>query len=385
MKLFIGLILLFILCLNTSSAQRLIGDGRKQVGDEKEILKFEALFSENSRGFGSIQQRLMFHKVPGLSIATLKDGRLSWAKSYGIKQADSASEVNLDTLFSFGSVSKVVTATLALRLICEGKLSLDEDFNQFLKDWKIPLKDKTNPVTLRQLLSHTSGLNVSGFEDFQPNQALPTTLDILHGRKPAKNTAVTLVHEPRTKFQYSGGGYMAIQLAIEEITQQSFSSAARRYVFQSLNMHRSYFDLPTSTKFLNIAKAHAATGKPTALPRGWESMPEQAASGLWSTPLDMVKLLKALIAAYQGDAQFIIPQKLAVDMMTPVEPSYFGLGVGLIDGTWFFHSGSNDSYKSLIKADLKSGNGFVIVTNGANGSRLVHEIAVVFDEYDLQK
>ena len=116
------------------------------------VLKGEA-------GIGAdIRERMKFHKVPGVSIAVINNGKLEWARAYGIIEAGSSAPVTTMTLFQAGSISKPVAAAGALRLVDRGILSLDEDVNAKLRSWKVPESDftKNEKVTLRRILSHTA-------------------------------------------------------------------------------------------------------------------------------------------------------------------------------------------------------------------------------------
>ncbi|WP_436516975.1 serine hydrolase domain-containing protein [Ekhidna sp. To15] len=139
-----------------------------------------------------LTSRMDYYGVPGISLAVIRDGKLDWAKGYGWLQAGGTEKVNAQTLFSVGSISKVGAAVLSLKLHEEGKLDIDEDVNQYLKLWKIEENDytKDQAVTLRHIMSHTAGLTVHGFADFNPGEPQPTTVQILNGEWPAKNYPV---------------------------------------------------------------------------------------------------------------------------------------------------------------------------------------------------
>ncbi len=323
----------------------------------------------------TIAQRMQQHQVPGMSIAIIENNQIIWTKGFGLKQVGSKDQVDTNTVFSVGSVSKVAAAVATLRLVAQQKLELDKDVNQYLSQWKVPQNRYTRKqaVTLRHLMSHTAGFNVHGFGDFQPGAKLPTTLDTLNGRAPAKHDALEVEFTPGSQFRYSGGGTTVEQLIIEETTKQDFVSATQNLVFKPLAMNRSTYLNPLPPSHGNIAKAHNRNGQPTALPRGWEAMPEMAASGLWTTPTDLAKMMIALIKAHQGKTNDFLPQALVQDMMTPVSPSQFGLGPQLYDD-FFYHGGANDSYRAFIKANLKTGTGIVVLTNGSNGSALAREM-----------
>ena len=327
----------------------------------------------------TLAERMVHYKVPGVSIAVIRDGKIAWAKGYGVLQAGKPERVDTATLFSVGSLSKVATAAITLRLVDAGTLDLDRDVSAYLTRWRLPPNPFTavRPVTLRGILSHSAGLTLSGFPDFEPGEPLPRIEDTLSGRTPSKTEPVRVATMPGTIASYSGGGTTVEQLVIEEATHGSFEVAARRQLFAPLGMTRSTFVNPLPPAWGNIAKAHDRAGKPVALPRGYEAMPELGASGLWTTPSDYARILIALIDAWRGGGKAFLSMSLARDMMTQVGPSRVGLGP-FLDGFGrsrrFSHSGANDSYLAWFEGWLADGNGVVIFTNGAGGGRLRAEI-----------
>ena len=326
----------------------------------------------------SLQERMAQHHVPGVAIAVLKDGNVVQSAGFGVREAGTQDAVDADTLFSVGSVSKIATAAVTLRQVAAGKLDLDRDVNSYLKSWRIPAAPafNSNHVTLRMLMSHTSGLTVWGFDDYQPGEALPTILQTLDGLAPAKNEPVRIDFEPGTRMRYSGGGVTVEQLVLETAARKPLESIARTEVFKPLGMQRSTFVNPLPATLGNTAKAHNREGKPVAVPRGWEAFPEQAASGLWTSANDLGALVGALLQSYKGRGDFL-PQPIAVQMMTEVSPSIHGLGPRL-EGEGqtrvFHHGGSNDSYRAWIEGHLETGNGIIILTNGSGGGKLMLEI-----------
>lgn len=325
----------------------------------------------------SLQTRMAHYHVPGVAIAVLRDGKLVHSAGYGLRQVGRRDAVNADTLFSVGSVSKVITAATTLRLVADGRLALDQDIATYLRSWKMPATPTTpNPqVSLRMLMSHTAGLGVHGFADYLPGEPLPTLLQTLDGIAPAKNTPVRLIHAPGERGGYSGGGVMVEQQVLEDASGQPLDALARAQVFAPLHMQRSRFTTPPDSTD-NIAKAHDGDGAPTALPRGWQTFPEAGASGLWTSANDLAAFVAALTNSYRAPDGFL-PQPIAIDMMTEVSPSWHGLGPRL-DGSGatriFHHGGSNDSYRAWIEGYLHSGDGLVILTNGENGAELTTEI-----------
>jgi len=327
----------------------------------------------------SILDRMAAHGVPGAGVAIIENGETIWAQGYGVLSSLSDEPTNPQTIFSAGSVSKLINAALILRLVQEGQLDLDEDINTYLNSWKAPENDftRTRKVTLRTLLSHTSGFSQHGFPDFEPGEELPTTLQTLNGQAPAKHDAVELLFEPSTKMKYSGGGITVSQLIVEDVTGMTYEDAAQKYVFGPLGMRRSTFANPVPEGYGNIAKAHNKKGKPRALPRGYEAMPELAASGLWVSVEDMAIFIKALL----GHADFL-SDELRTDMLTQVPLSWHGLGPrlnGSDEKFVFHHGGSNNSYQTWIEGHPAQGNGIVVLTNGEGGRLLAYEIRVAVE------
>jgi CubicO group peptidase (beta-lactamase class C family) len=139
-----------------------------------------------------LTDRMKYYGVPGVSIAVFDNGQILWARGYGLADISANRSVTPETLFQAASTSKSVTAFAALRLVQQGKLNLDEDVNRKLVSWKVPENEftRTEKVTLRRLLSHTAGLNVPSVGGYLAGEPLPTTLQVLDGKKPADNESV---------------------------------------------------------------------------------------------------------------------------------------------------------------------------------------------------
>ncbi|WP_129794126.1 serine hydrolase [Sphingosinicella sp. CPCC 101087] len=327
----------------------------------------------------TLADRMAELHVPGVAVAILREGRIGTIGGYGTRTAGAAAPVGPETLFSVGSVSKVATAALCLRLVALGQFDVDRDVGRWLRRWPVPPgpAGDTSPITLRMLLSHTAGFNVHGFRDFAPGAALPDLADILTGTAPATNRPLARIEPAGARARYSGGGYMIVQAILEDAMGAPLDALAARHVFAPLGMRRSRFSASLSPAPADVAHAHGGAGEPAALPRGWQSFPELAASGLWTCAHDLARLIAALTGSFRGEARPFLPRSLATEMMTPVSPGLFGLGPRLAgegDSAIFHHGGANDSYKAYVEGHLASGDGLAILTNGANGDVLGDEI-----------
>jgi CubicO group peptidase (beta-lactamase class C family) len=327
----------------------------------------------------SLEDRMQHYGVPGVGIAIIEDGAIVFEAGYGVLQAGGRAAVDADTVFSAGSVSKVATASLVLNRVDAGVLSLDEDVRDRLTGWTLAAERDVAPgmpVTLRALLSHTGGFNLHGFADFPPGAALPTTVQTLNGEAPATHAALAREAGPATGFRYSGGGFTLVQALLDDVSAGGFDATAEAHLFAPLAMTRSSFANPLPEEHGNIARAHNARGEPVALPRGYEAMPEVAASGLWTSAHDMGQLVAELIRGYRGEGDYLA-RETALAMMTRVSPGNHGLGprlTGTAQDLIFHHGGSNNSYRAWIEGHLATGDGLVVLTNGSQGRALIDEI-----------
>ncbi len=122
-------------------------------------------------------------------------------------------------------------------MVNEGKLELDQPVIDYLKGWKIP-KSRYNEkdITIRQLLTHTSGLPLGDvFERYSPNEPIPSLRDNL-------TKDAVLFQKPGTSFAYSNIGYNLLELLIEEVTDQNFAEYMQEEIFTPLDMEHSSFD-----------------------------------------------------------------------------------------------------------------------------------------------
>jgi len=306
------------------------------------------------------------NRIPAVSVAVIDDGRIAWARAWGVQQAGSDIPVDTDTMFQAASMSKVVNAFLIMQQVANGSLDLDTDVNTWLTAWKVPENELTRqqPVTLRHILSHTAGLTVHGFGRCKSDEP-PTILDILNGRPPAENGPVYVDTLPGTQERYSGGGTTICQLLLEETSGKSFGELAAERIFEPLGMTRSTFADPLPvTLWTNAARGHLHDGK--IADRWWYGCPSAAAGGLWTTPTDFATLFIEIIKAYAGKSD-LLSAEFARQMLTRPGQGFFALGPrvkGAGAATWFNHGGFHEDFKSEAVAYPHTGQGAVVMVNG---------------------
>ncbi len=345
----------------------------------------------------TLSERMAHYKIPGVSIAVISNSELSWVAAYGTTKADGGVTVDEETLFEAASTSKLVVAAIALRFVGQGLLDLDDDVNEKLTSWKIPENSFTElrEVTLRLLLTHQAGLNrPDGGFSWEEGRA-PSLVQTLNGEAPAQNEAAVIEFTPGSKWQYSNFGYLVIQQILEDVANESFPDIARKTVFDPLGMTSSTFEPPgpgDGELRKNEALPHDAQGMahkpelhPTAVANG----------GLLTTPSDLALFTIELVLAYQGISERVLSQEMVRQMFhqqVELDPSILGLPIGEGLGVFlhgdgqelsFLHPGDNlPGASSWLMGYPNSGNGIVIMTNGAMGNLLAMEIvAAAVNEY----
>jgi CubicO group peptidase (beta-lactamase class C family) len=321
-----------------------------------------------------LTDRMAALHVPGVSIAVIHDGKIEWAKGYGVVSVGGA-PVTPETLFQAASISKPVTAMAVMHLIQTGKLNLDTDVNQYLKSWKVPansLTEKTS-VTLRELLSHTAGVTVHGFPGYASDEPLPTLVQILNGTKPDNTPAITVDIAPGSEWRYSGGGFVITQQLLLDVTGKPFPAFMKETVLGPAGMAHSTYEQPLPKSRLGeAAMPYHSNGQPT--PGGPHVYPEMSAAGLWTTPSDLGRFAIELQSALVGKST-VLSAATAKEMLTQIKGGW-GLGIGVGGSAahpYFQHGGSNDGFQCDLVA-YNSGDGIAIMTNGDNGGQLVGEI-----------
>lgn len=319
--------------------------------------------------------------VPGMSVAVIRQGRLAWAKGYGVITPGGAA-VTPDTLFQAASISKPVAAFGAMTLVQAGKIDLRADVNRQLRGWKLPPGQNGATVTPMQLLSHTAGTSVSGFPGYAPGSAVPTVLQVLDGIAPANTAPVRVQAPPGSAWQYSGGGYTVIQQLIEDTSRQPFATYMQARVLAPLGMNASRFAQPAGADILaRAALPHDSSGKPYA--GGPSTYPELAAAGMWTTPSDLARFAIGVQNAAAGRSR-VLEQSTARTMLTPVKNGYaLGFEIsGQGAATAFAHGGSNRGYQNYLYAFVGGGDGAVIMTNGDAGDELARAtLRAIASEY----
>ncbi|MCJ8318112.1 MAG: beta-lactamase family protein [Colwellia sp.] len=338
-------------------------------------------FSDNLGGqpdiLANLKERMAHYKVPGVSIALLKDFKISWTHTEGVIDLESNHAVDANTVFQSASISKPVFASILMKYRQDNDLNLDVNINSLLKSWQLPSHQWKNKseVTLRRLLSHSAGTTVHGFAGYASGEDVPSIISLLNGSKPANSDPVVVNIEPGTKFRYSGGGTTLAQLALQDQSQIPLAELAKKILFTPLKMNNSSYSQPLTGKLKeNAALPYRSNGDPVK--GGAHTYATQSAAGLWTTPSDLLRLVVQIQRANLATGKSIFTKQSIDEMLTP---QIDDMGIGFfLEGknpfTAFSHGGSNEGFRAFLYAQTQSGDGIVIMTNSDSGGKLIDEI-----------
>jgi CubicO group peptidase (beta-lactamase class C family) len=326
----------------------------------------------------SIEERLRFHKIPGASVAVIRDFKVEWARGYGFRDVQTREPVTERTLFQAGSISKPVAAMAALKKVEQGRLSLEEDVNAKLVSWKLPENEftKQKKVTLANLLSHTAGLTVHGFPGYAAGEKIPTVPQVLDGAAPANTAPVRVDLEPGTRFRYSGGGTTIAQLMLTDTERKPFPDIMSETVLRPLGMSDSTYEQPLPpTRARQAATGHRADG--SAVEGKFHVYPEMAAAGLWTTATDLAKFGIEVQLSLQGKSNKVLSKASVERMVTPFLPSS-DVGLGFFSeqhgqNIYFGHNGADEGFRAQLLVHREKGYGAAVMVNSDN-SQVIGEI-----------
>ncbi len=389
----ITLLLLILFATQAFAQNKILNNRIAQV--ENNLIPFVPV--KNFKGW-NILDRMKYYKVPGVSIAVIKDYKIDWAKGYGLADTTKKTAVSTETMFSAGSISKFLMAVTALKMVENSQIDLEKPINNYLSSWKISENDftKKTPVTLRMLLSHSAGTSQSSYFGFTPTQPLPTIVEILSGAKISETRPVVLNSEPNAAFRYSGGGSMIAQLALMDVSKKSFSNLTQEILFDKLGMKNSTFEQPVPPKFTNQSSwAYSTASWFKGMPYVY---PQQAAAGLYSTATDLAKFFIDVQKSYLGKGKILnqaTTKKMLTAQQNVSDGSYkeqIGIGPFIIqrtdnkdpNGIYFEFTGVNAGFLAYGIASVTNGNGVIIMLNSGDdvnglGKEIRRAVAKVYN------
>jgi CubicO group peptidase (beta-lactamase class C family) len=285
--------------------------------------------AEDLRAFfdGMVPYAIQRDDIAGATIAVVRDGQIIFAQGYGYADLKSRKPVVADqTLFRPGSVSKLFTWTAVMQLVEQGKLDLDKDVNAYL-DFKIP-EAFGKPITLRNIMTHTSGFEESVSELFlqKANQQYPIG-EYLQKHMPNR------IFPPGKVVAYSNYATTLAGYIVQRVSGEEFTSYIANHIFKPLGMKNSTFvQLPPPALMKNMASGYKQASEPKAEP--YEIVEAAPAGSLASTATDMARFMIAHLNGGEYDGARILKPETVKQMHSrnyTLAPGLNGFNLGFYD------------------------------------------------------
>jgi CubicO group peptidase (beta-lactamase class C family) len=329
-----------------------------------------------------VERTLKTFDVPGIAVAIVKDDKMIFAKGYGVASLNTKKPVDENTLFGIASNSKAFTTAAIGILVDEGKLKLDDKVTDYIPEFKMYDPYVTAEFTIRDLLTHRSGLGLGAGDlmDF-PDSTDFTVKDAIYNLRFLKP-----VSSFRYKYDYDNQMYKVAGEIIERISGMKWEEFIETRIMKPLQMTASVGDYKRIKNNTNVADAHAPVdGKVVVIPRFYTSYGD-AAGGIYSSVADMSKwIIMQMKNGKYGDSKQLFSEAIHWQMWSPqtIVPvgmghsSYnthfaaYGLGWFLDDAHGYkevTHTGGIDGMVTLVDLIPELKLGIIVLTNQESGA-----------------
>ena len=349
------------------------------------IASFTATTSLNAQVLNSkqvdsvVEKTLKTFDVPGIAVGIIKDGKVIHAKGYGVRSIKNNFKTDENTLFGVASNTKAMTAALLGMLVDEKKITWDTKVTNIIPEFKLYDTYATNEFTIRDLLTHRSGLGLgAGDLMIWPDSSTVTKTQLIHNMRYLKP-----VSSFRSKYDYDNLLYIVAGEVIERVAKVSYDEFLESRIFKPLGMNKTAASWYRLKDKANIIDGHAPyEGKllPVGLSFGEIA---NAAGGVYSNVTDMAKWVTAMIngGRYGDKLQYsLFSQAVARELWTPQtltnnagswDFASYGLGwnVGTTNGNFEVkHTGGLSGIVTQVIILPQHKLGIIVLTNQQSGA-----------------
>jgi len=307
--------------------------------------------------------KIQYDKSPGLSVGIMHKGNLVYAKGIGFADLEKKEKVNLKTVFHIASISKMFTVTAIMQLVEAGKLRLDDKVKEFIP-WfnaRTAYADSLN-ITIRQLLSHTSGIFRDGDTPHWETGEFPSDLQVSFSPK-------SLTMENLTGFKYTNYGYALLGLVVEKISGLSFDKYVRGRIFEPLDLKNTFTDYDSEIKNLATGYGREVPNEKTRIFRHIKANSYAPATGFISNVPDLSIFLSQF--SFASDSEKLLDRETKKEMMRPygsiTDREAYGLGLEIFyvfDRKIIGHGGAFQGFITQIAIDTRNELGVIVLGNG---------------------
>lgn len=309
-------------------------------------------------------------RVPGVAVGILHEGE-EYTAGFGVTSVEHPLSVDAGTLFQIGSVSKTFTATLAMRLVEEGRLDLDAPVRKYLPDLRLADESVAARVTVRHLFIHTGGWLGDYFDDFGP------------GADALAQYVARMVELPQLTplgavWAYNNAAFALAGRVLEVVTGQSYEDALRHRVLAPLALNDTFL-FPSDAMTHRFVVGHNVDGDEVRVARPWALA--RAATPIGGV-ISNVKELLRYARFHMSDGEGVLSRGALNAMQSPLATAALGDEMGL---SWFLrnrgdmrtagHGGATNGQQCDFTFAPQRGFALCILTNSNRGAALIREVS----------
>ena len=327
-----------------------------------------------------VEKTLIAFDVPGIAVGVIKDGKLIHAKGYGVRSLNTLQKMDENTLFGIASNSKAFTAASLGILVDEGKIKWDDKVRDYIPEFKLYNPYVTEEFTIRDLLTHRSGLGLgAGDLMFFPDSSNFVLKDIIYNLRFLKP-----VSGFRTKYDYDNNLYIIAGEVVARVTGKTWDDFVTERILLPLNMNKTATSFDRLKDKSNTIEGHApVNGKVRVIARSTMAV-GHSAGGLNANISDLSKWVLLLLNAGKTlEGKRIFSEAVAKELWTPqtIIPvngpgrynthfSAYALGFGVTDVMGYkqvSHTGGLEGMVTQITMIPEMNLGIIVLTNQQEG------------------
>lgn len=342
-----------------------------------------------------VNRTLTAFNVPGIAVAIVKDGKVILSKGYGIKSIQTNEKVDGNTLFGIASNSKAFTTAALAMLVDEGKLKWDDKVISYLPNFKMYNDYVTNEFTIRDLLTHRSGLGLgAGDLMIWPGKSDFTPLDIIQNLQYLKPVSAF-----RTQYDYDNLLYIVAGEVINKVSGMTWCEFIETQIMKPLDMKNSAASFIRLKDTSNVIAPHVPMDGKLKVIKRYQDQILDPAGGIYSSVNDMSKwmIMQLNNGKYGAENKQLFSVKEQTEMWTPqtiipatTKPPYnthfssYGLGWFLSDVKGYkqvTHTGGLEGIVTQVTLFPELNLGIVVLTNQQSGSAFNSITNTIKDSY----
>lgn len=329
-----------------------------------------------------------YDELPGISAIALEDQEVIWKGAYGMANPEEGLKMSTNTICSICSISKLFTSVAIINLYEEGKLRLDDEIQEVLPYYNLEQQYKlSGPVTIRNLLTHSSGLpRENAWSHWtDPNLEFPTKEQILE-----KLDEQETLYPSSTYFQYSNLAMALLGFVVEEVSGKDYEDYVNELILSSLNLNDTRPDMPEELWGSQLAVGHSfetMDGKQEKI-KLFDPNGVTPAAGFSSTVEDLAAFAAWQFRLYEAEEEEILKPSTIRNMhnihwMDSDFGTSWGLGFAVYEGPdgkkWVGHGGHCPGYKTTLAMIPETKMAYSVMINSSNPnpakySRGIHAI-----------